>query len=206
MEKDCPHSSPSHRLDQALLIRALTEPVWKARLTLGSASDASPAQKERHRHVGLDDHRMFDRSRPPPRPGHVRGRPPCGRHCRIADDVADLVEAYPGSALGLQLDVTDDDHEGDAVRRATEHLGQFHVLVNNAGDGYPAAVEEGEVDVVAKLFDANFFGTVALIKAVLPGPGDAVEGISASLRKELQPLGIATHGPNPAIPPGPRWR
>jgi NAD(P)-dependent dehydrogenase (short-subunit alcohol dehydrogenase family) len=43
------------------------------------------------------------------------------------------------------------------------------VLVNNAGYGYRAAVEEGEEDAVAQLFATNFFGPVAMIKAVLPG-------------------------------------
>ena len=93
------------------------------------------------------------------------------------------------------------------------------MLVNNAGYGYRAAVEEGEDDAVAQLFATNFFGAVAMIKAVLPGmrarrsgaivnissigaqicpPGSgyyaaskaALEGMSASLRKEVEPLGI----------------
>ena len=40
--------------------------------------------------------------------------------------------------------------------------------MNNAGYGYRAAVEEGEEDAVAQLFATNFFGPVAMIKAVLP--------------------------------------
>ena len=45
---------------------------------------------------------------------------------------------------------------------------QWGMLVNNAGYGYRAAVEEGEEDAVAQLFATNFFGPVAMIKAVLP--------------------------------------
>ena len=94
------------------------------------------------------------------------------------------------------------------------------MLVNNAGYGYRAAVEEGEEADVATLFATNFFGPVALIKAVLPGmrarrhgaivnissigaricpagsgyysaSKSALEGMSGSLRKELAPLGIS---------------
>ena len=41
--------------------------------------------------------------------------------------------------------------------------------MNNAGYGYLAAVEEGEEDEVRSMFEANFFGLVAVTKAVLPG-------------------------------------
>jgi hypothetical protein len=41
--------------------------------------------------------------------------------------------------------------------------------VNNAGHGYLSAVEEGEDAEVRKLFDVNYFGSVDMMKAVLPG-------------------------------------
>ena len=44
------------------------------------------------------------------------------------------------------------------------------MLVNNAGYGYLAAVEEGEEkDVRVAIFETNFFGLAAMIRAVLPG-------------------------------------
>jgi NAD(P)-dependent dehydrogenase (short-subunit alcohol dehydrogenase family) len=138
---------------------------------------------------------------------------------RDAAKVQDLVDAYPDTALALALDVTEDTQVTNAVQRAEERFGGVDVLVNNAGYGYRAAVEEGEEPEVAKLFATNFFGPVAMIKAVLPGmrarrdgaivnlssigarispPGSgyysaakaALEAMSASLRKELEPLGI----------------
>jgi NAD(P)-dependent dehydrogenase (short-subunit alcohol dehydrogenase family) len=138
---------------------------------------------------------------------------------RDAAKVHDLVDAYPDTALALALDVTEDTQVTNAVQRAEERFGGVDVLVNNAGYGYRAAVEEGEEPEVAKLFATNFFGPVAMIKAVLPGmrarrdgaivnlssigarispPGSgyysaakaALEAMSASLRKELEPLGI----------------
>ena len=138
---------------------------------------------------------------------------------RDAANVQDLVDAYPDTALALALDVTEDAQVTNAVRQAEERFGGVDVLVNNAGYGYRAAVEEGEEPEVAKLFATNFFGPVAMIKAVLPGmrarrdgaivnissigarispPGSgyysatkaALEAMSASLRKELEPLGI----------------
>lgn len=41
------------------------------------------------------------------------------------------------------------------------------MLVNNAGHGYRAAVEESEPEKVKELFDTNFFAPTELMKMVL---------------------------------------
>ncbi|WP_229796320.1 oxidoreductase [Saccharothrix coeruleofusca] len=133
--------------------------------------------------------------------------------------VEDLVAAHGDRALALPLDVTDATRVDGAVRRAEDAFGRIDVLVNNAGYGYLAAVEEGEDEQVRALFDANFFGLVDTTKAVLPGMRArrcghvvnisslgglvafgatgyyhatkfAVEGLSESLAAEVAPLGI----------------
>ena len=138
---------------------------------------------------------------------------------RNPDAVEDLVDAHAGSAA-VALDVTDDGQVTEAVRLGEERFGAVDVLVNNAGYGYRAAVEEADEADVATLFATDFFGPVALIKAVLPGmrarrhgaivnissigaritpagsgyyaaAKSALEGMSGSLRKELAPLGIS---------------
>jgi NAD(P)-dependent dehydrogenase (short-subunit alcohol dehydrogenase family) len=139
---------------------------------------------------------------------------------RNAESVRDLGESFPDAALAVPLDVTDAAQVRDAVRAAEERFGAVDVLVNNAGYGYRAAVEEGNDGDVQRLFATNFFGAVAMIKAVLPGmrrrhrgaivnissigatinpegsgyyaaSKAALESMSASLRKEVMPLGIA---------------
>jgi NAD(P)-dependent dehydrogenase (short-subunit alcohol dehydrogenase family) len=140
--------------------------------------------------------------------------------------VADLAAADPGHALALALDVTDPAQTRAAVEAASERFGGVDVLVNNAGYTYRAAVEEGDPADVDRLFATNFFGPVDLIKLVLPGmrerrrgaivnvssigarispPGSgyyaavksALEGMTASLRKEVQPLGITVMAVEP---------
>ncbi|OBI94088.1 short-chain dehydrogenase/reductase [Mycobacterium alsense] len=139
---------------------------------------------------------------------------------RDAARVADLTEAAPQRVLAAALDVTDPAQVTSAVRRADERFGGVDVLVNNAGYGYRAAVEEGDDAEVRQLFETHFFGTVAMIKAALPGmrarrsgaivnissigatvhpvgsgyyaaAKAAVEGVSGALRGELAPLGIS---------------
>jgi NAD(P)-dependent dehydrogenase (short-subunit alcohol dehydrogenase family) len=145
---------------------------------------------------------------------------------RSAAAVQDLVEAHPGTALGLALDVTDTARVTDVVAQAEERFGGIDVLVNNAGYGYRAAVEEGDEADVRRLFDTNLFGAVAMTKAVLPGmrarrtgtivnvssigaracpPGSgyysaskaALEAVTSALRKEIGPLGLTAMAVEP---------
>jgi NADP-dependent 3-hydroxy acid dehydrogenase YdfG len=131
----------------------------------------------------------------------------------------DLVAGREDRALALTLDVGDKNTVHQAVARAQARFGQIDVLVNNAGYGYRAAVEEGEDDVVRAMFETNFFGLVEVTKAVLPGMRArrqghivnisslaglvcyaglgyynaskfAVEGLSGALAQEMAPLGI----------------
>ena len=141
---------------------------------------------------------------------------------------AELAAGQPDRALALRLDVNDPAQVAAAVRESEARFGRIDVLVNNAGYGYLAAVEEGEDAAVRALFETNFFGLVAMTKAVLPGMRQrrrghvinvssigglvsfpatgyyhatkyAVEGLSGSLAQELAPLGIKVT----AVEPGP---
>jgi NAD(P)-dependent dehydrogenase (short-subunit alcohol dehydrogenase family) len=138
---------------------------------------------------------------------------------RDPSKLADLAEGHKDRAMVLQLDVTDRKQIADVVAKSQKHFGRIDALVNNAGYGYLAAIEEGEDDAVRAMFETNVFGLVDMTKAVLPimraqksglivnissiggitsfaatgyyhGTKYAVEGISESLAIELKPLGI----------------
>ena len=138
---------------------------------------------------------------------------------RKPEQVRELVEGYQGNALALALDVTKPEQVEQAVEQAQAKFGRIDVLVNNAGYGYLAAIEEGEEKEIRDIFETNVFGLIALTKAVLPGMRKqrsgrivnfssiggltsfaatgyyhgtkyAVEGLSESLSLEVAPLGI----------------
>lgn len=88
---------------------------------------------------------------------------------RRTESIADFGDDFGDRAAVVALDVTDKAQIAAAVRVADEAFGGVDVLVNNAGNGYLSAIEEGEDDRVRKLFDTNYFGVVDTIKAVLPG-------------------------------------
>jgi D-threo-aldose 1-dehydrogenase len=88
---------------------------------------------------------------------------------RDPKQVSDIVAGHGDRALALRLDVTDPAQVAEAVRRAEEHFGRIDVLVNNAGIGYFAAVEESEEAEVRRMFEIDFFGLAKKTQAVLLG-------------------------------------
>jgi NAD(P)-dependent dehydrogenase (short-subunit alcohol dehydrogenase family) len=138
---------------------------------------------------------------------------------RHSDAAAAFEALAPDRARGIVLDVTDFDAIPPAVARAEREIGPIDVLVNNAGYGHEGALEEAPLGDLRRQFDANVYGAVAMMKAVLPGmrarraghivnvtsmggfitmPGlsyycgskFALEGISEALGKEVRHLGI----------------
>ncbi len=122
----------------------------------------------------------------------------------------------------VSLDVQDTASIQSAVQHVIEKEGKIDVLVNNAGFGLLATLEEGTDEEIFKQFDVNVFGLIKMTREVLPhmrkaGSGVivnissflgrmglpllshynaskyAVEGITDSLRFEVAPFGIRVH-------------
>ena len=119
----------------------------------------------------------------------------------------------------LLADVTNEAQVTAAVQTAVEEGRRLDVVVNNAGIGAFAPLEQSTAEMVRSQFEANVFGLIDTTKAVLPvmrkqrsglivnvssigglasfaatgyyhGTKYAVEGISESLATEVKPLGI----------------
>lgn len=86
---------------------------------------------------------------------------------RNTEKIKELAERYTDHALILRLDLNDGESMRNAVKRTIEVFGGIDVLVNNAGHGYRAAVEESEPEKIKELFDTNFFAPAELMKMVL---------------------------------------
>ncbi|OXI33417.1 oxidoreductase [Burkholderia aenigmatica] len=136
-------------------------------------------------------------------------------------------EALSAQAFARVLDVTDFDRIDGVVAEIEANVGPVDVLVNNAGYGHEGIMEEAPLAEMRRQFDVNVFGAVAMMKAVVPfmrerrrgrilnitsmgghitmpgiayycGSKFALEGISESVGKELEPFGIAVT----AVAPG----
>jgi NAD(P)-dependent dehydrogenase (short-subunit alcohol dehydrogenase family) len=138
---------------------------------------------------------------------------------RKPQEIADLAKGHEANALVLALDVTKADQIAASVAAAEARFGRIDVLVNNAGVGYFAAIEESDDSEVRRMFEINFWGLANMTRAVLPGmrarrSGHIVnissmggvrgapavgyynatkfglEGLSEALAQETAPLGI----------------
>ncbi|MBN3822660.1 oxidoreductase [Burkholderia sp. Ac-20384] len=136
-------------------------------------------------------------------------------------------DVLSAQAFARVLDVTDFDRIDGVVADIEANVGPVDVLVNNAGYGHEGIMEEAPLAEMRRQFDVNVFGAVAMMKAVVPfmrerrcghilnitsmgghitmpgityycGSKFALEGISESLGKELEPFGIAVT----AVAPG----
>lgn len=83
-------------------------------------------------------------------------------------DRIDGVAAELGNALAVACDVTRADQVQQAVKTATEHFGRIDVLVNNAGQGLHAALEDIGIDDFRELLDLNLVAPLAMMQAVIP--------------------------------------
>jgi NAD(P)-dependent dehydrogenase (short-subunit alcohol dehydrogenase family) len=119
----------------------------------------------------------------------------------------------------VELDVCNDASVHRAVQSVIDSHGAIDVLINNAGVGYMAVVEELKMEDFKQQFETNLFGVLRVTQAVLPGmrarksgrivmlssvaglvtpptygayssSKHALEGLSNALRLELYPFHI----------------
>lgn len=137
---------------------------------------------------------------------------------RTKADLEKAVGAHE-NFLPLHLNLSDEQDVKKAITSTIETFGGLDIVVNNAGYGQVGFVEEVSDELARKNFEANVFGTLNVIRQVLPqlrkqrsghiinfssiggfygfaGGGIygatkfAVDGLSESLAQEVQPFGI----------------
>ena len=154
-------------------------------------------------HLAAQGYRVF---------GTARNLDSTGKLRAMADTAGVEVET-------VQMDVADDASVADALARIIDTAGRVDVLVNNAGVGGNAVVEDCTPEQIQAVMDVNVSGALRCIRAVLPtmraqGSGAivnissvtgrigaiaqapyvaskwALEGLSEELALEVAPFGV----------------
>lgn len=152
-----------------------------------------------------------------------------GARLVLGDVLRDQVESVAGDlgdAVGMHLDVTDEDSWNRAVATAEERFGRLDVLVNNAGVAGYSPIADASLDHYMGIVRVNQVGTFLGMKAAIPllgrdGGGTivnissiagqtgyagtvaytsskfAVRGMSKVAALELAPLGIRVNSVYP---------
>ncbi len=89
-------------------------------------------------------------------------------------------ELGDSNILSVETDVSNEEDCREMIRKGIEKFGRIDVMINNAGISMRAPFEAVETDVLRKLMDVNFWGTVYGTKYALPWllqSGGSVVGI-----------------------------
>lgn len=89
------------------------------------------------------------------------------------------------------MDVCDDESVRKGVEEVLAATPRLDALVCNAGMGIFGSVEEVTLEAAKSQFETNFFGTLRLLRAVLPGMREAASGRIAVVGS------LAGRAPNP---------
>ncbi|MCH9298921.1 meso-butanediol dehydrogenase/(S,S)-butanediol dehydrogenase/diacetyl reductase [Pantoea allii] len=152
-----------------------------------------------------------------------------------ASRVAEKIEKEGSRALAIKVDVSKRDQVFHAVEEARRVLGDFNVIVNNAGVAPSTPIDEITEDVIDKVYNVNVKGVIWGIQAAVKafaseGHGGkiinacsqaghvgnpelavyssskfAVRGLTQTAARDLAPAGITVNGFCPGIVNTPMW-
>lgn len=85
-----------------------------------------------------------------------------GRRRERLDELVDTIEAAGGSAVGVEMDMTDTDSIIDGFAAAEAAFGTITILVNNAGIPDAQRAHKMDVELIDRVFDTNLRGPYVL--------------------------------------------
>jgi short-subunit dehydrogenase len=88
---------------------------------------------------------------------------------RRIERLQELEKQFPQvEVLALKTDVTKETDCKNLINKTIEKFGRIDILINNAGISMRAVLENLDLEVIRKVMDVNFWGTVYCTKYALP--------------------------------------
>ncbi len=145
-----------------------------------------------------------------------------------AEKLLALAKEAGTEVVPVEIDVSDDGSVRRGIDETLKQAGELDILINNAGIGWNATVEDVEIEAAKEVFEANFWGVIRCTQTVLPamrerGSGHvvnvssvagriaalaqpiysaskwALEGLSENLAQEVAPFGIRVSVIEPGV-------
>ena len=94
----------------------------------------------------------------------------------------------------IALDVNKKETILKAIDEIITSEGRIDILINNAGMGITGAIEETPTDEMRNVFETNFFGTIEMMKAVLPQMRKQQSGLIINVTSIAGYMGLPFRG------------
>ncbi|MDQ1105212.1 NAD(P)-dependent dehydrogenase (short-subunit alcohol dehydrogenase family) [Nocardioides zeae] len=119
------------------------------------------------------------------------------RNLAACEDAVEDITAAGGTAVAMQLDVTDDAAVAATVAEVEARYGALHLAFNNAGTQGPAApLHEQDDATVRQVLEVNLFGVISCLRHEVPAMLRAGGGVivnTASVGGVIAAPGIAPY-------------
>lgn len=109
---------------------------------------------------------------------------------RSSEELLDEAQKRGLTLNTVTLDVQDTASIQQAVQHVMAKEGKIDVLVNNAGFGLLATLEEGTDEEIFQQFDVNVFGLIKMTREVLPHMRQARSGVVINISSFLGKMGL----------------
>jgi short-subunit dehydrogenase len=113
-----------------------------------------------------------------------------GRGARLAlvarsRDRLETLAGELGGSVAIPADMTKPDEIAEMVAETGKRFGRIDVLVNNAGQGYDASIEQIDLDTFRHIFELDVVGPLVAMQRVIPvmrrAGGGAIVNVSSGL-------------------------
>jgi len=84
------------------------------------------------------------------------------------DQLKEILKKKNLNVLIVKADVSDEDDCEKIISETVKHFGTIDILINNAGISMRALFEDVDLNVIKRMMDVNFWGTVFCTKYALP--------------------------------------
>ena len=110
--------------------------------------------------------------------------------------IAEQIEQQFGNQniILVDGDVTDSEVRHRAIQSATERLGGLDILINNAGVGAMAPIDDSTQETLRRIFEVNFFALFELTQLALPHLKQGVEPMVVNLSSIVGLRGVPHYG------------
>ena len=80
----------------------------------------------------------------------------------------DELSKHLPNSLSVPADITKIEQIIAMVKKTESHFGKINILINNAGQGYDATIEEVDPSIFSYIFNLDVLGPVVAMQQVLP--------------------------------------